>query len=328
MLDPLIERILPPALGDRAGTLLLAGTVPEVEAGTFLRIWNNPGTYSRHNWSLWDNPHFKEPEKRLQEHLAANPSLSRESPIIQREWFGRFVFDSSRTAYKYDPRKNGYQGDAPSWLTTFAVGIDPGTRDRTAVVVWGWGPENSNVYQVYEWVTPRYSGTTWGDIARELRTINERWKPAWMYYDAGSSQMTLDTFGRDYGLPVIPAAKKADLPGQVAKFNDLLVTKRAKIRAGSSLEEDLMRTRWDLDARERGQYKWSSHWHPDVCDAGRYGLQAYYDAAVPIDWRSTQDKVEEAAMESFEEGQGETWFNRDMHELGFRDPNLTGPDWG
>ena len=71
------------------------------------------------------------------------------------------------------------------------------------MVLWeDWGPESPHVYQVYEWVTPRYSGTTWGDIARELRTINERWKPAWMYYDAGSSQMTIDTFGRDYGLPV------------------------------------------------------------------------------------------------------------------------------
>ena len=48
----------------------------------------------------------------------------------------------------------------------------------------------------------------------------------------------------------------------------------------ASLEEDLMRTRWDMDARERGQYKWSSHWHPDVADAGRYGLQAYYDAHI------------------------------------------------
>ena len=125
VLDPLISRILPPALADRAGTLLLAGTVPEVEAGTFLRIWNDPGTYSRHNWSLWDNPHFKEPEKRLQEHLRSRPSTTRESPIIQREWYGRFVFDSSRTAYKYDPTQEQLRRRGPGLAQPLCRGHRP-----------------------------------------------------------------------------------------------------------------------------------------------------------------------------------------------------------
>jgi hypothetical protein len=90
--------------------------------------------------------------------------------------------------------------------------------------------------------------------------------------------MELDTFGADYGVPLIKAANKSDFPGQVRRVNDLLTRGRAKVMIGSKLEEDYQKARFDADARKRGQWRWSSQWHPDPSEAARYALQAYFDA--------------------------------------------------
>lgn len=281
VLNPLIDRILPPALSDLNGWLVLSGTIPDVEAGKFYEIWRGSNGWSKRNWNRFANPHI-ESEKALVQELV-NSGRSIDDPIIRRDWFGEFVFSNELTAFQYDRNKAGYDGNFPADLELFSVGVDPGTRDRTAIVVWGWGKRDQNVYQVYEWVTPRNSGTHLSDIARELETINRRFvNIPWWYMDMGGSNMAIDTFSRDYGLPVIAAAKKVDRTAQVKRFADLLNSGRAKIRIGSQLEIDLQRAAWDKDKRAEGKYEWSSQWHPDVGDAARYALQGYFDSYVKV----------------------------------------------
>jgi hypothetical protein len=160
-----------------------------------------------------------------------------------------------------------------------------------AVVVWGWSARSRDVWHIHEKVWPKNAQGTWHDLASELRDIRVRFNPVQWFYDAGSSQMTIDTFAHDYGIPIIQAAKKTDMPGQVARFSDLLTQGRAHIIAGSALEEDLRKTRWDQDARAKGLYRWSSHWHPDVADAARYGLASYFDMFTAPDTRPDAQKV-------------------------------------
>lgn len=290
VLEPLVNRILPPALSDEQGWLILSGTIPEVEAGMFYELWRNENNWEKRNWNRFANPYI-ESEKALVQELI-NSSRSIDDPIIRRDWFGEFVFSNELTAFGYDRNKSGYHGNYPK-LDMFAVGIDPGTRDRTAIIVWGWSFKEQNVYQVYEWVTPRNSNTHLSDIARELKVINQRFSPIpFWYMDMGGSKMAIDTFSLDYGLPVVHAAKKADRPAQVKRLADLLNSGRAKILIGSQLEMDLQRAAWDKDARARGQYEWSSAWHPDVADAGRYALQGYFDA-----YQVPQPKPDDASKE-------------------------------
>lgn len=124
VLGPLVNRILPPALSDRRGSLVLAGTVPDVGAGLFWQVWST-SNWSKHNWSMFDNPFMPNARLDLEEYLAQNPGLSIDSPIIQRERFGRFVFDASATAYTYSRALNGYAPDAPDWLAAaFSSGLD------------------------------------------------------------------------------------------------------------------------------------------------------------------------------------------------------------
>lgn len=281
-LKTMIEAVRP-GLRPMAGVLCVMGT-PSLagRAGTWFEITENPH-FERHTFDYRDNdrvPSFAEVERLIDEELAAM-GLTRNSAYFKREYLALFEVDLNESAFRYNREIAGYEGDPPDWLKYFSVGIDPGTRDRTAIQVWGWGEQTHEVWHVYEWVTERNAGTTWAQIGAELGKIRERWNPHAWFYDAGGSKMTLDLFHRDYQIPVVKAAIKADLPGQVARFADLLAKGQARIRIGSALEHDLQRAQWDKDARVQGLYRWSAICHPDAADAGRYGLQAFWDVYKP-----------------------------------------------
>ena len=281
-LKTMIEAVRP-GLRPMAGTLCVMGT-PSLagRSGTWFEITENPH-FEHHEFDYRDNdrvPSFADVERLIDDELAAM-GLTRESAYFKREYLALFEVDLNESAFRYERAIAGYEGDPPAGLSFFSVGIDPGTRDRTAIQVWGWGEGGHEAWQVYEWVTERNAGTTWDQIGAELGRIRERWNPHAWFYDAGGSKMTLDVFGRDYGVRVVQAAIKADLPGQVARFATLLAKGHAKVRIGSALEHDLQRAQWDRDARVQGRYAWSAICHPDAADAARYGLQAFWDAYKP-----------------------------------------------
>ena len=304
VLEPLVERILPDALSDERGLMALTGTMPEVPAGLYWEIWNNKQKYQdwiRKAWNRFQNPHI-ESVKALEHHLRTS-GRTIDDPLVRRNWFGEPVFAKDATAFRYDRAKAGYDGRYPSTLDTFAVGIDPGAHDRTAIVVWGWSRKDPCVYQVYEFVTKRDSATSMSDIAIELSKVAKKFGvmriPYW-YMDMGGSKVSIDTFQRDYGVPIVHAAKKGDRRFQVDRMSNLMATGKCKIIIGSALEEDLQRTEWDKDKREQGKFEWSNNWHPDVADAGRYGLAGYFDMFQPA-------KPKESPREAMIRVEEEAW---------------------
>lgn len=300
VLVPLCTRILPQAIRG-GGRLILTGTVPDVPAGFFYRTWQN-SKWSRHTFAQPDNPHLPDWRKELDEYLEANPGMTEDDPQIRRDVFGEMVFSPENAAFRYLEDLNSYAPPAPT-CEHISIGIDPGTRDRTAIVVSGWSDKFAEVYELAEWVTPRDSGTAWSDIKRQLAIYEAQFGDHPTVADFGGSKMTLDVWQRETGTKVIEAAKKVDLIGQVDRANALLVAGRAKIIAGSHLEMDLRRARWDLKHRASGRFVWTKDVHPDVADAWRYSLQRYFDdfvatkAKTPEELTAEQDRAEiEAAF--------------------------------
>lgn len=174
-------------------------------------------------------------------------------------------------------------------VSMFALALDPGANsDRASIQGWGWGPASREVQHVFDWSSPRGARLTTGQMFAVLGLAyrifsdigGQRGGVVRCRYDAGSSQNTIDNLQGDYGIPVVLAAKKADKKGQVDRNNDLLEQGRAKVMAGSALEQDYQRARWDKIAAGRGQWDWAGTWHPDPSEAARYGLQDYFDAYV------------------------------------------------
>jgi hypothetical protein len=232
--------------------------------------------------------------EQLQEYMRLH-SLTVDDPQIQRDWFMRRVWDMSATAYRYTRERNGYKPVVPDWLETvdwehgkamaavphdgidqFTIGIDPGGGDRTSIVVWGWGEHTHEIQHVAEWVTPRDTPVPLSEIASTLSEFVERYQTDDIYWDPGSGSLEIDTFGTDYGIPLVRAANKSDFPGQVRRVNDLLTKGFIRVMVGSALEEDYQRARFDSEARAKGSWRWSSQWHPDPSEAARYGLQGYW----------------------------------------------------
>lgn len=126
--DPVLRdlciRILPPAMTDKRGTITVSGVVPEIEAGYFMELWLL-SQWAKHNWSQMENPHMPHALEELHEYLEKNPGLKMDSPVIQRERFGRFKYDKNVTAYAYSPELNGYTPERPEWLDPIFGGEYP-----------------------------------------------------------------------------------------------------------------------------------------------------------------------------------------------------------
>jgi hypothetical protein len=157
---------------------------------------------------------------------------------------------------------------------------------------------------VFEWVTPRDTPVPLSEIASTLSACVDHFPTDDIYWDPGSGSLEIDTFGTDYGIPLVRAANKTDFPGQVRRVNDLLTKGWLRIMIGSALEEDYQRARFDQAARAKGSWRWSSQWHPDPSEAARYGLQGY--------WSSYE---EPEAPKPVEQRKRESWAKRQRREL-------------
>ena len=197
-----------------------------------------------------------------------------------------------------DGSRYGFMAAKPhEGVDTFGIALDPGSNsDRASIQAWGWGQRYRGVQHVIDWTSQRKARLSTGDmfavlglVYRALLRIGNGSSVCEPRYDAGSSQNTIDNLQNDYGIPVVHAAKKSDLIGQVNRNNDLLTDGRAKVMIGSALEQDYLRARWDKAALERGQRKWAGGWHPDSSEGGRYALQDFFDGYV-----EEKDKVKPA----------------------------------
>jgi hypothetical protein len=219
-------------------------------------------------------------------------------PEWLREVYGQFSEADEHPRYRYahpmrldkDGARYGMMAAEPfPGVSMFSLALDPGANsDRASIQGWGWGAGGREVQHVFDWSSPRGARLTTGHMFSVLglayRTFaaigGQRGGVVRCRYDAGSSQNTIDNLQGDYGIPVVLAAKKADLKGQVDRNNDLLEQGRAKVMLASALEQDYQRARWDKSALAVGARSWAGTWHPDPSEAARYALQDYFDAYV------------------------------------------------
>jgi hypothetical protein len=302
VLKYILNQLLPPMLTPTT-RVILAGVLPDVPAGLFYELAHphelNGGKCNCKGWRHFEfgraaNVHTPGAIETERERMALH-GIPETDPQYLRDWHMRRVWDMSATAYRYARERNGYQAEVPDWLDTvdwehghaqaavphdridqFTIGIDPGGGDRTSIVVWGWGEHTHEIQHVFEWVTPRDTPVPLSEIASTLAQAVDHYQTDDIYWDPGSGKLEIDTFGTDYGIPLVRAANKTDFPGQVRRVNDLLTKGWLRVMIGSSLEEDYQRARFDSEARAKGSWRWSSQWHPDPSEAARYGLQGYW----------------------------------------------------
>lgn len=325
VLTYLLTVLLPPMLTPTT-RVILSGVLPDVPAGKFYSLATAKTLseapelavskgYSHHEWGRAANIHTPEAMAQLTRYMKDH-GLTIDDPQIQRDWFMKRVWNLAATAYRYDQQRNGYQAEAPAWLgdvamrvgriraavphpgiDRFSVAADPGGHDRTSVVCWGWGAHTHEVQHVFEWCTERDTKTDLADIGAAFAIVREHFDPEAYFWDPGAGSMEISTFGNDYGIPLVKAAAKADLAGQVRRNNDLLTRGWLKVMIGSAVEEDYQKARWDNEARAKGLWRWAPQWHPDPSEAGRYALAGYWNAYEPPPAEKPQEEIDRELAE-------------------------------
>lgn len=278
MLEKLIDEVLTPALMDFAGLLVLVGTPGPVPVGYFHKSVHSP-EWSHFAWSVFDNPWIERksgqtPQTLLDAELKRR-GVTADDPVIQREWFGRWVLDPDALVFKFKANENTRQ---PLAHESHVIGIDLGFDDADAISVLGWservGPE---VDLVHEWVGAKQHITA---LIERVRVAYEKYKPLAVVADTGGlGKKIADEITQRTGIPIEAADKLRKLE-HIELVNDALRTHRLFVPAASRFAQDVLLIEWDKTNPERP--KISDRFHSDAADSLLYAyMKALHWLHVP-----------------------------------------------
>lgn len=276
VLKELLDEALLPTMFDRGGHITLQGTPPDVHAGVWWDVINNP-TWSHRRWTLFENPHIKRED--VIETMALRGfkidfvDLTKNDPIVQREVFGMLAIDGSKLAYLYEPGRNDIDEEGrpepehEAWR--YAMGIDLGFQDCDAIVVLGWrmdDPQN-RLWECYSW---NDNHVLFDTLAGEVKDVYRRFRPRIIVGDTGGhgAVKVIESLADRLGVGEIQR-KPASLRDSVALVNDEYRAGRMKIVKGGRLATDSRKVIWN-DKRD----EFSTIFHSDVTEAARYAHHA------------------------------------------------------
>jgi hypothetical protein len=209
-------------------------------------------------------------------------------PTWRREYLGQWVPGDGRLVYRYrshlhdydeEPGKRwGLPIDEAGWRTV--LGIDFGTKDGTAFVIWAWHPNQPHLWELY---SEKRKPEDWGvaDLRMSVKLIAGWYKDLEGEYGpfdvavgdpAGLATMVMDTLAAEHEVYVEPAEKKEKLD-HIELFNDDLDSGRIHIRRGGELAEELLGNKWLEKTLGTERRKEDPATANDLCDAALYAFR-------------------------------------------------------
>lgn len=273
----LIDDIIAPALIDYAGSLCLIGTPGPVPAGFFHECAVELDTWSKHGWTLWDNPHLPlksgVQQQVLLERELKRRGVTEESPSIRREYFGEWVLDSDSLLLHYDANRNDYSGLKPGVVYNYLLGVDVGFEDSDALSVLAWSDQDQCTYLVHEVITAKSDITT---LANQIKDLEKQYNISKMIMDMGGLGKKIgEELIKRFLIPV-EAADKARKMENYALLDDALRTGLFKAKKDSRFAKETYLVEIDRDKTTPERIKVSSRFHSDIIDAVLYAFKVSY----------------------------------------------------
>ncbi len=272
-IQELVDDVLAKSLYDYNGSLALTGTPPPIPVG-FFHDCVHSASWSRHSWTMFDNPHLKLKSGRDPMELVLEDcqrmGVSLDDPRIQRECFGKWTIDLTSLVFKYSDA-NHYDrlpdGAAP-W--SYVIGVDLGYDDADAIAILGWQAHDPKAYLVEESVE-RKQGIS--ELAEKLDQLIKRYNPMAVVMDTGGlGKKIAEEMRKRYSLP-IKAAEKSRKFEYIELLNDALRTKRFFAKRTSTFAQDCRLVEWDRDKSSGDKLVVSNAYHSDSCDAILYAFR-------------------------------------------------------
>lgn len=272
LLQKLVDEVLTPALMDFAGVLVLVGTPGPVPVGYFYNCVTSP-EWTHFAWSVFDNPYIEKksgqtPQQLLDAELKRR-GVDVNDPVIQREWFGRWVLDPNVLVFRYDAALNHRLIPKPvaSQLhhQHHVIGVDFGYYDADAIAVLGWSDDSPTLDLVEEVVTAKQHITPLMD---KVRAMEAKYQPLAIVADFASLGMKIaGEISARTQVPVEAADKMRKLE-HIEWLNDAMRTGRFFAPNHSRFAQDCALVEWDKTNPEKP--KISTRFHSDICDAVLY----------------------------------------------------------
>jgi hypothetical protein len=263
-LQALIEDVLEPATLDYNGSIVMVGTPGVLPRGMFFEATQEKSYWSKHAWTLYQNPYLKEP-KAFVDKLKRQRGWTDQNPTFQREYLGQWVQDLDALVYKFKRDKNEYRA-LPEYQEYYRIlVIDYGYDDQTAFGVTTFSPTLKRVYQEH---AEGHKEMVPSEIAERIQALKEQYQPIKIVADTGAlGKMITQEMIRRYGLPIQPAEKKEKLT-YIHLLNGDFIDGNLLIHERLSALKDQLET---LEKDENGMEDPSLP--NDLCDVLLYGYR-------------------------------------------------------
>ena len=198
------------------------------------------------------------------EQLAHDLGVPLDSPIVQREGFGRWCAEDDAYVYAIRKARDPYYAparmrddgfpDIPACLAdlpgdwreyTFSMGGDLGFRDAFALHCWAWRGTDPNLYEVFSWARSGLDSDQQFNAIKEVRAILPVGQ---IVVDSGGIGLQVSTawskvFVERYNLPIVPAEKHEKHSFQ-AIYNTDIAKGRCRFREGGETTDEMMQLQW------------------------------------------------------------------------------------
>lgn len=321
LLRALIDDVLEPATVDYDGRMVFAGTPGPTLEGVWYQM-TGPQAEGVHRGTLRDNPYLRADVERFLAELRESKGWSEDHPTYVREYLGLWVQDDSVLVFPFSVERNGYEPSAsgphglPTHTTTghrltlrdwvVVVALDAGYVDANGYAVVATHP---NVRESYIIATHKRRKQLIEQAAREIRTLLERYsiegqEPRLIVDAGGMGKIHAATFGRKYGLAVIPADKR-DKPSSISLTRDDTLSGRLKVFAGE--QNDAVRGEFAVLGWDKKREGIADGQEDHATDAALYALRDlrnFTQAPPPSEpekgtgaWWKKQERLMEESLE-------------------------------
>ena len=308
-----VNEVISPLLTDRSdSSLLCIGTPPRLAKTYGEKAWNESG-WKKYHWTMFDNPYIPNPTEYLDDYCAQK-GITKDSPFIQREYFGvigcydteALVFKGRRT-HGEDVTENVVSGKVR--LTDIAIGVDYGFSDYNSVITVAYDKDGRRSYVVAE---RKFNRAGVSDVIGAIRKAHadaveilkrskvnpdEHLK---IYCDTNEESITAD-LAMKYRLPAFNCFKY-DKAYAIEMLSEELRTGRMTIPKGgeldSEMEQILYRRDYDTGAiipeidEEEGI-------HPDAMMALLYASRkVFFDMDYDISFKERPPKTSDFVLDT------------------------------
>lgn len=281
-LQSLIDDVLTPSTSDyEDGWLAVTGTPGPVPVGYFFDVTElKRFGFSRHDWTLLENPHMPDPQGFIAT-LMAQREWDENHPTLLREYRNRWVKDTKSLWIQYSESKCHFtQLEPAKWQ--YILGVDLGYKDADALAVLAYNDDSPRVYLVHEDITPKQGIT---ELATKIKQLDAKYHFNKKMVDAGAlGKKIVEELTRRHGVH-LQAAEKQQKQENVEWLNDAMRRGLFMAKSDSQFVKDsyLIQIDWDKSTPDKIVIK--KNYHSDIIDAVLYAFKvspAYaYQAPVP-----------------------------------------------